>query len=454
MQELVALLSIAVGIVFTVDRVRTRGWSTAWQGPLLVLALCVPPWLEFQVRSVTVTARMAVSLVVFALFLLRPLATGRKMQIYPSDCAIVFFLIVVSVSDIITQSITPFGFLNSVLNWVLPYLLGRLFLSDADDLKAVLPAIVPAAVLMAMLTFAEGLAHQNWFNTLLQKSFGDPETRWGMKRASGPQSHPIYWGLTLAIMLPFLLEAARQAKAGNGPPWWRVAPWLILPGIVATGSRSAQIATLLILLFNVYYQFPRFRSAMTVVGLVGAFGFVLYRDDVLDLMSRSIGESDPTTNLVKIRGELHEYSGTRHRDLLFLAYQDAIEQVQPLGYGSLMKGAPKDLEADDRFDSIDNQYLRCYLQYGPVGTAAFTLLVVCCLGNFVPLLTRGQTPIGGFAAGILGSLIAMLIALRGVWLSWDFGWYFLLYLGMSGCLETLRRRDADSATDGDDVDYR
>jgi hypothetical protein len=448
MQLLATLISIALGIVVVYDRVRLRGWSSAWQGPLIAMALCVPPWLNVPFRSIEFTSRLCMGGLILAIFFFRPSTPSRRLHIYPSDWAIVALMIAIAFCEISSLTITPFGFLHTLLIWLIPYMLGRVFLRDERDLKAALSAICLATLVMSLITFVEGIGHKNWITTILQKQFGTGEApRWGMKRSLGPQTHPIYWGLTLAMMLPFLLEAARRAKAGDGPSWWRWAPWTIVPGIAATGSRSAQVAALIVLGMNLFYQLPKYRTTFIAIAGFALAVFFVYRADIIDLLSQYVSEPDSTENFVTIRGVKYEYSGTLHRDLLNVVYKDAIDKAGFTGYGTHQNGIPRDPDMDERFDSVDNHYLLFFLQYGQIGTVAFAIFVVCGCLNFIPSLTYGGR-LAGFAATLLGSIIAVTIALRGVWMCMDFGWFLLLYLGMAGALETARQQEAVPIADG------
>jgi hypothetical protein len=142
---------------------------------------------------------------------------------------------------------------------------------------------------------------------------------------------------------------------------------------------------------------------------------------------------------VKINGEPHEYSGTKHRDLLFDVYAEAMEKAGWFGFGTRIKDMPVDPEMDKRFISIDNHYLMYYLQYGYLGLAAFGLFAASVLWNLLPPMLNGTGPTGRLAGGLFGAIGGCLIAMRSVWLAPDYSWGWLFCTGLTVCVARLHR---------------
>jgi hypothetical protein len=115
---------------------------------------------------------------------------------------------------------------------------------------------------------------------------------------------------------------------------------------------------------------------MLLLGVAAGVLFLLFREQVLDLLGAYAGESETVQDRVKIYGVEYDYTGTRHRDLLVLAYQDAIDRAGWLGYGTSMQDMPMDPRMDSRFLSIDFHYLIHFLKYGYLGIATFAAFAI------------------------------------------------------------------------------
>jgi hypothetical protein len=270
-----------------------------------------------------------------------------------------------------------------------------------------------------------------WLQNVLE-SFD--EVRWGMKRAYGPQTHSIYLGLTFAMMMPWAIEAAVESSQRRGPYWWRFVPVFALAGIVATGSRAAQLSVLIVFFAMFFQGFPRWRGVVLFIGFLAGIGFMAAREEVVELLGQYISEAREGVAYVKVNGELREYSGTKHRELLTEVYELAIEQNTWLGYGGKMRNMHKDPDMDERFESIDNHYLMWFLQYGYLGIILFGILALSFLRNLMPSLLWKTGPPGRLAGGLFGAMAGTLFAMRGVWFAADYAWVWLFCGGMSVCL--------------------
>src|SRR5262249_55144793 len=151
--------------------------------------------------------------------------------------------------------------------------------------------------------------------------------RWGLKRAQAITNHPIYFGLLMALTLPWLLTAARQATRGDGPRWWVAIPALATAAAVVTVSRSGQLAIVLVFAAHLFFRRPGYRARMLFLALAGGLAIVVFRTEVLDLLGSYAGEHAIGQDKVRIYGVEYDYTGTRHRDLLLLAYEEAIDRA-------------------------------------------------------------------------------------------------------------------------------
>ena len=117
-------------------------------------------------------------------------------------CQQTFFIGLLFLSIMITLLIkehmaplTPFEFARQYL---LPYLIGRLFLQRSKDIEDVAPVLSRVLLIVTVLGVLEALIRRNLVNEVFGMRFGLLETgegdRWGMKRAIGNVRHPISTG--------------------------------------------------------------------------------------------------------------------------------------------------------------------------------------------------------------------------------------------------------------------
>jgi hypothetical protein len=444
MTSMCTWLSMIVLVILVFQRVREVGFIRGFRPIWLIALLVVPVWFYVPWRSLHRDVRSATAVAVLLASMMQPFAHRGRMVLFLSDFLLLLLIVIMVASNVVNGNLAPLMPVDLIREWLLPYLMGRLFLQSSADVDRILPVFCWIALGLSLLSVAEGISKVNvldWFFKNNWQQFGMEALgeRWGMKRANGNQSHPIYFGVTLAMLLPWTLRAARLAVWRHGPKWWRYTPWILCAGMVCTGSRSAQVAALCVFGADLFYHHPRYRATMVVLALVGALVFVVYREEVVAILAK-IGQEREELEKVKIWGVPHDYNGTLHRDLLYIVYGDAIDAVGWLGYGTGLEpmSAHLDPNMDPRFQSIDFHYLRFYLQYGIVGLIAFFLFCLAGIWNLFPTIYRGG-PLAGFAAGLFGALVGVLFVLRGVYLSMDFGWVMLFTIGVGVSLERVRR---------------
>ena len=443
MVELMAWLLSAGSFLVTLYLIRTRGFLQGFRPVWLVVLLLLPTWFV-ALGTVRIDARSACALAILVGFLMQPVHKLTSHHLYFSDLLVLLLIIAMTLSQFAVHSIAPLAPLDPFREIALPYIAGRLFVRSRRDIESILPTICWVSSILAGLACFEAFSHLNPIEAVLGKPSDlilDPQegVRWGLLRATGPQTHPIYLGLTFAMLMPWAIEAAVESWQGRGPLWWRAVPLLVLAGVIATVSRSAQIAVLIVFGAIFFQVFPRHRPALTFVVLALGIAFFAYRDEVILMLSQYAQESKPGDEYVQINGIFHEYSGTKHRDLLDLVYEEAAEKAGWLGYGTMMATLPRDPNMDKRFISIDNHYLMFYLQYGYLGLGLFVCLAASCIWNLLPAALGAPDRLGRLAAGLVGALCGGLIAMRGVWFAPDYSWVWLFCAGLSASVSLMYR---------------
>jgi hypothetical protein len=451
MVDLLSWTFSATCFFLTLYLIRNAGYMEGGRPVWVMALLLIPVWFQTRVATFTIDPRTACALALLIGFLQQRVHVRESANWYFADLAIILLCAGITVTQLVRESAMPLAPLDEIRQLVLPYVVGRLFLRTARDIDSILPAFCAATTILAAYALVEGLVAKNPLEFVLGRPWlknaeGFDEIRFHLKRAYGPQTHPIYLGLTFAMLMPWALEAAVKSWHKRGPLWWQFVPLFDCVGVIVTGSRAAQIAVLVVLVMFVFQAVPRWRLPILCLGLAAGFAFLAARDELIDILGQYIAESREGTAYVLIDGELHEYSGTKHRDLLDIVYKDAIDHNDWLGYGASTKRVPKDPQMDERFESIDNHYLRWFLQFGRLGLVLFALLAFCFLWNLLPSMLWSTGPPGRLAGGLFGAMAGTLIAMRGVWLAPDYAWVWLFCGGLSVGLARMRRAAAEGAT--------
>jgi hypothetical protein len=434
----------SVGLfVLTLFFIRTKGFLEGGRPIWIAVLLLVPTWFEIPLGATRVDPRSTTALAVLIGFLIKPYDIREPFRWFFSDLCICLLMLGMTVSQVVNESLSPLPPLDQFRDVALPYIVGRLFLMSARDIHTALPSICAACSLLAALSIFEGVSSINPIDQALGKNWdinewSETAYRWGLKRANGPQSQPIYLGMTLALMMPWLIEAARCSWRATGPYWWRFVPFIAIGGLFCSGSRAAQITVVIVLIADAFHNNRRWRIAMVLLALIGGLVFFAARDEIVDALSQYAEERTGGPEFVIIDGKEYPYTGTSHRDLLQIVYKEASDGAGWFGYGMLLRKAPRSPNMDARFRSIDNHYLLFYLQYGAVGITLFALLAASLLWNVLPAFLNGDGATGRLAAGLLGAMAGCLITMRGVWFAPDYGWVWLFCGGLSASLARIR----------------
>ncbi|MEZ6143222.1 MAG: hypothetical protein R3B84_21870 [Zavarzinella sp.] len=436
-------LTLALVILITLVWLHDKGFHRGLRISLMFAFLLVPWWLQVQVRSIEMNAATTVGLTVLAIALFRPFQGLTTRWIF-ADLIVGLLVATTVISDLNNKILIPTRSLEVALTWLLPYVMGRLFIQKPEDLLSVLPYLCIFVLLIGGYALVEAFGKKNVLADLLGMKWeraSDAELyRWGLLRARGHTTHPIYFGLLMVLVLPWLLLASRQTMRGYGQDWWIATIPLAALATFVTVSRAAQLAMGIVFGADLFFRHPRWRAPMFLMALVAFGGFVAFRAEILDALSKYAGETDTAEHFVVIEGKKHPYSGTLHRDLLDLVYARAIDECGWFGYGSTLKDIPVDSRMDERFKSIDNHYLKILIINGYVGV--FTLAVLIALGCFYLAAEAlyGGYPVRDWAGGMFGAFLAVAIALRGVAFEPDFSCFWMFTIGVAGSLRTARLR--------------
>jgi hypothetical protein len=429
-------------------------WTYATRGPRAAVAaswgyaLLIPTWIGSTLGPTTFNLRSAGALLALGVVLA---ASGRLLPggWMLTDVVVTGLVLSQLTTEYASDNLSVTMALSLVTDWILPYALGRVVLASVGDLKRLTSIAAWVCLGLAGLAVTESVTRINPLNAALGhpgSMQGESDIRWGLKRAEGNATHPIFFGMGLVMMLPWAVEAASRARLGMGPRWWRILPWTTAAAAFSSMSRGPQLAVLMSIGVLALFRLPAWRghlaTAALTVGVVAAVG----HDYLLDALHVWSNEADQDKQFIVVNGASVEYSGTKHRLLQLSVYREAAAHAGWFGYGMKnMSAVPPEIPHVEEhlreiFVSIDNHYLWFLLKSGYLGLTLFVLLGICALSNLLLPALATDAPQGVLAAGMFAAILSVLVLVTTVYFAADFGFLWLFNVGFAASL----RRSFDS----------
>ena len=413
-----------------------------WNGWLIAM-LMLPVWLVKGLGSITLDLRTGGAVAGLGGFLIND-SEKLRYRFAVMDVLVGLLFLTHLVSGFMAHEMSAMTIPEIARRWLMPYIVGRVFISSTNDFKKFLPVVAVILLVLSVSNMLEAGTRINILCKALGKSFPILEAgegyRWGIKRAQGPLEHPIFNGLMLVMAYPFAVEAGKQALARQGPRWWLALPLLTLVAVVCTASRGPIIAAVTGVFFAFAFS-SRLRVPLLVSALVFGFLAVQAKDQIKEALT-SMAENESFERYVEIDGKEYRYTGTAHRELLFLVYRKAIQECPFFGYGARLKNVPIEEHLVDRFSSIDNHYLLFYLQRGTAGLGLFIIITLFALAYLVRMAWDRSLPHSVMSGAMVGSLLGVSSLLTSVWFAPDHGAVWLFFVGLVTCMWTLPNETA------------
>ena len=297
---------------------------------------------------------------------------------------------------------------TAMLEWVIPYIWGRIVLARVST-RWVTSVITVFACIAAGLVLIEFATSYNVFIHIpgsepLYSSWNTLQERGGILRAEGAFGHSIALGAVLAMSSAFAVAAP-----------WRIVPKtlavvLIVAGTVVTFSRAGLITLVLTVVLAVWLVpgvSRRFRVIATAGGAAGAAIALPVVSSVLDAAGdEAAGSAGYRTDLLVLLGQVDLFGNAGQ-------WQSLVTGDFYLGYFAR---------------SIDNAVMLALLRYGVVpAVLAFTVIVIAAA-----LVLRRETrnPAAIAVAGQLPSLVVVALITQygallwfcvGLALAWRWG---------------------------------
>jgi hypothetical protein len=434
----VILLSLGMltGLLVLLPNRRAALWY-AW--PIAIFM--IPTWMEIEVsRSLTANSYNITESIIFLGLLIRPDPDSR-FRLRLADLLIVLLTVTIGISMARDTGLGLGTIPSLVLRWTLPYLMGRCLLKSPDEIRRALGMMMVCALLLAVYSGFEAITGVN----LLSNLFGihlkwSGERRWGLERAHGMSTHPIYYGMIVTMILPWAIEARRLAKLRQGPFWWLAMPVVVLGAVFVSMSRSVWVSSWIALGSHFFFTHRRWRIPLLVLALVGGAAAVKFKEQLVDLAHMITQPEDEPEQLIIIDGEPYVYTGSRHRLLLFIVYKDTMLTAGAFGHGTDFHEELNDEVLENTFKSIDDHYIYMIVIYGYASIVLFVLLSLTVKLYLLRIAWPLREPYAPLAGSLFGVLLGLDVMLLTVWFAPSFGTVWLFTAGASTCLYELSRQ--------------
>jgi hypothetical protein len=426
------ILPSMIGVILlTLGLAARRGprvalWA-AWS-----LSLLAPSWVKTILPGMATSILTVATAVALACFVAVPFSKTLRRWLL-CDTLIVLLVVSQLATLLYTDSFRASTVMGIISQWFVPYLAGRFAIASREDLDGLAKWMAISIVVISTLVVIESVTHVNVINSYFGRG-GEPTLRFGIARASGPTTHPIYLGMFVSLLMPWAVWCWSLARRGEASRWLLALPVFCSLGVFASASRGPVLALLGTLACLVFFHFRRKRAVIGTAFVVLVISAIIGNQFVLegarDLEHGRDGQT--RQKMILIDGEYYEYDGTLHRLLLFKVYGDAMWKGGLLGHGPSNGASFLDLvdgKVSKEMESIDNHYVVFTLKYGFLGTGIFILTALCGIGYSLKSAYSASPPSHLFVAAQAGSLAMVSALLLTVWFPNDFRVVWLFSLG-------------------------
>lgn len=322
------------------------------------------------------------------------------MRWHPIDACLLGFVVLVVAMNLIGEvRLAPL--VTALLEWVLPYLWGRMVLSRLSG-GFVLRVIATAATVVAVLAVLEFLTGTNLFvaipgSGVAHATWSPLQDRAGFIRAEGAMGHSIALGSVLAMAAAFVIAA----------------PWPFVVRVLALAFLGAAV----VLSFS--------RIALVGFAVTVALAALLMKDvsrraraGLLTILAVAVLAVLPfLSSVLESAGDEADGSAGYRTDLVIL-----LSQVRPIGGA----GAWESLIVDGQYlgyfaRSVDNAIVSILLRFGWLPTALLFMVVV---GAILMSIRRSRS-----AAAV--ALVGQVPSLFVVALITQYGMFYWFTVGLA-----------------------
>lgn len=400
---LLGLLGIAALALLTRPlRALSRLTFTIWA----IVLFFVPVWIGMNVRHVFVSAITILTLVAIVAF-------GEDLRLSMADL-LMAILVLLTVVQTVLGAVELTYAATTVLEWMLPYIWGRLVLARVPS-SFVVNCIAICAIVTAGLAVVEFATQTNIFSLVpfdnsLYQTWGTPQDRSGILRAQAAWGHSIALGAALAMSSAFIM-------ATRWRPVVRVLALVLVAAATAATLSRLGLLTLVFVLVLTIVLLPGIgrtvRTIVAVVGVLGAMVIVPLLNTVLtNAGTEASGSADYRVTLLSLFGH-----------------------IQTFGSAPDVRGTTIGDDLGSLTHSIDNTILLTGLRLGWVCLAVFCVIIALAVA---PTFRRNRATPASIA------IAATVPSLFGVALITQFGMYFWFLIGLAVAWD-VRHRDEEAA---------
>jgi hypothetical protein len=448
---LLAILSVSVIWLVLLFR---RG-PVAALGVGMVLSFLFPTWIKATILGIPfgVSTTMAcITLMGYSMH--RDGKIISPLTLLDISVALMFLTHVLA--DSIATGLTLALPFEAYGEWYLPYLAGRFAVRSDKDVRSIASWVIGVLMVLSVASVYECVSGLNPFESIFGNRpvelAGRNAQRLGFKRAFGPTTHPIYFGMLIAVLTPWLVSFWQLSRTYAFRSLAFIAGAISLAGAVGTVSRTPILTILGSAIGLLVVRFRAIRWPILITTIAVVTGFLLFPDKITDTVSQWTGGGD-RLRVIEVDGKETEFSSSRSRLVLITAYSKALIKGGLTGYGSeaVSQFPPKipymqgKAEASEIL-AVDNAYILTMLRFGWLGAGCFVLTFITAI--FSATLLHNNKPDDLFPAATASMLfVASTFSFLLVWMSYDFGFEILWTCGiLSGLVSSsTRRRRAGNA---------
>jgi len=347
------------------------------------------------------------------------------------------------------------------VEWLVPYLAGRLCFQRIEDVEKIWPVVVYIGGYLAVLSITESVLLLNllewlWGERPLER-FPRNVLRWGWRRSYVICLHPLYMGVLSIWLWSWMLFGGLRSLRGRASVAWLFLVPLGLVGVLASGSRGPILAIPLVILGAVFCQLPRWRTTLAIGMVCACLLVIWFREPVQATLDVWSGERRDwnSSRQIFIDDKFQEYSSLRTRSLLWTIYRKPFWNSGLLGYGTTNCGtfpvnvplSAQELNVRRELWMIDNTYLLVALRFGFLGLFSFLGLLLSSLWQWIRIADSPGTKSIDLASTAFGGSISTIFLIGSVWMPYDFGFFLLWMIGASSGLQLQAKSRGSSKRD-------
>lgn len=431
--------AISLGVILIVWIVLfIRRGPTEALAPAILLSLAFPVWLKFNVLDMPFSLRTATAAIAMLAYAAHP--RGRILSpLTMLDFCIAFMCCAHIVTDYwhdgpsISLPFRAYG------EWALPYVAGRYAIKNQQDMLTAAKWAAGILVFLSIMAIIEAVTKINGFELM----FGErPEelanrnsSRLGFRRAYATAMHPIYFGMLLAVLTPWIACLLEKRESVSLRIFAVLAVIITTLGLLATFSRTPIVTVVGSSVFLMAVMIRKLRIPIATVVISAVAVFLIWPYQVADFIGKHT--FDENQRLVEVDGAAVVYSASRSRLLLPVVYAKAMVNAGVVGYGSeATKAFPLNIpylegtaETKDALKLVDNAHVLTILRFGWLGGFFMELLLFTAIISSWSLYLWRPDRI--FPIAVTGLLILYsLISLNLVSQVYDFAFVVIWTIGI------------------------